>query len=240
MELKTLNLQGQTKPAAAPDHFAELPEVWDVFGVTSPQPVVVIVGGAGMMTDEEIAKIQTFFERWLIPFILEQKAVVIEGGTDAGVMAAIGRAYHKTRAEFPLVSVAAREIEGLLGDLEIHHTHYILCPGNDWGDESEWIAAAASALAGSKPSATLLFNGGQIAWKDAAFSLKYKRPILVAEGSGRTADIVARTKHWRAFNLRALRLLRSGLIYTANPFQEPDKFMTALHQLMKPSKKETK
>ena len=233
MELKTLKLNGQSKLAAALDQFAELPAVWEAFGLASQRPVVVIVGGAGGMSDEDIQSVQTLFAQHLIPFVQEQQAVTIEGGTDAGVMRAIGRAYHQTGTTLPLISVAARGIEGVVDMLETHHTHFILCPGTEWGDESEWIAAAASALAGSAPSATLLFNGGQIAWRDADFSVKYKRPVLVADGSGRTADTLARTSQLKALDLRAVRLLRSGLIHIANPFKHPEVFMDKLRKLMK-------
>ena len=161
MELKTLSLYGCNKPAAFLNSFAELPAVWELFGIALQRPVIVIIGGAGGMSDEDIEKTQTFFEQHLIPFIREQKAIVIEGGTDSGVMRAMGRAYHNTGTDFPLVSVAVRDIEQLQASLEANHTHFILFPGNDRGDESEWIAATASTLAGSAPSASLLITGGQ-------------------------------------------------------------------------------
>ena len=79
----------------------------------------------------------------------------------------------------------------------------------------------------------MLVNGGQIAWKDVEFSLKYKRPVLVAEGSGRTADTLARTNQWKALDFRAVRLLRTGMIRIANPFKHPEGFMAELRKLMK-------
>lgn len=40
------------------------------------------------------------------------------------------------------------------------------------GDAAPWISRAATCLAGSAPSVTVLVNGGDIAYKDATFSLE--------------------------------------------------------------------
>jgi hypothetical protein len=47
--------------------------------------------------------------------------------------------------------------------LQKDHTHFILTPGSDWGDEAPWLSRLASVLAGDAPSLTLLINGGAIA-----------------------------------------------------------------------------
>ena len=60
-----------------------------------------------------------------------------------------------------------------------------------WGDEVPWLGRVASAVAGSRASATLLVNGGEIAYLDMADSLSRDRPVVVLAGSGRTADDVA-------------------------------------------------
>src|SRR5206468_11337979 len=36
--------------------------------------------------------------------------------------------------------------------LEPHHSHFLLVPGERWGDESPWLAAVVAALAGDRPS----------------------------------------------------------------------------------------
>ena len=47
--------------------------------------------------------------------------------------------------------------------LDPHHTHFILVPGKNWGDESFWIDQIAIQLAGDQPSVAVLVNGGKIA-----------------------------------------------------------------------------
>lgn len=221
------------KPVVRPDALAELPQVWQALGFTQPQPTIVIIGGAGGMSPEDLIRIQAFFEKHLVPFISKKGAVVIEGGTDSGVMAAIGRARKLTGGNFPLVGVAARDIEHIETMLEANHTHFILCPGSNWGDESEWIAAAASALSGSLPTVAILINGGKISWEDARLNIQYHRPVVIAEGTGRTADVIATTSTGHLFDRQAIALLRTGMVHVANFYKEPEEFIAKLNDLMK-------
>ena len=233
MKSISITLNNDLKPVVHPDSFDELPEAWRLLGFTHEQSAIVIVGGAGGMTDEDIVKVQWFFEKYLIPFARRKNAAIIDGGTSSGVMAAIGLARKLTGNDIPLIGIAARDIEEIETMLEFNHTHFILCPGKEWGDESEWIAAAASALSASQPSVTMMINGGKIAWKDARVNIKYGRPVLIAEGSGRTADVIANTSTGRAFDPDAIALLRTGKVHVANFFKEPEHFVERLEDLMK-------
>jgi hypothetical protein len=233
MKLESITLNDQSKPVVHPDSLNELKEAWQLLGFANEQPAIVIVGGAGGMTEEGVARAQAFFENHLIPFAVKKNAVIIEGGTDSGVMAAIGRARNLTGANFPLVGVLARDIDMIGIMLEPHHTHFIFCPGSNWGDESEWIAASASALSGSQPTIAILINGGQIAWEDARLNIEYGRPVLIAEGSGRTADVIATTSTGKILDRQALSLLRTGKVHIANFFKEPERFIEKLSDLMK-------
>jgi len=232
MKLTSITLNGDIRPIVQPDSFEELQEAWRLLGLRE-QPVIVIVGGAGGMTEEDVARVQVFFEKHLMPLARQKNAAIIDGGTNSGVMAAIGLARKLTGEGGPLIGVAARDIEKLETMLEPNHTHFILCPGSNWGDESEWIAAAASALSASQPSVTIMINGGKIAWDDARLNIQYGRPVLIAEGSGRTADVIATTSLGRAFDQQAVSLLRTGKVHVANFFKDPKNFVERLNSLMK-------
>ena len=233
MESTFITLHNNLKPVVQPNSFDELPNAWQLLGFEHVQPVIVIVGGAGGMTDEDIARVQVFFEKHLMPFAAQKNAAIIDGGTSSGVMAAIGLARKLTGVNLPLIGIVARDIENIETMLEPNHTHFVLCPGNDWGDESEWIAASASALSGTKPSVTIMINGGKIAWKDARLNIRYGRQVLVAEGSGRTADVIATNSTGTAFDPDAIAILRTGKAHVANFFKAPERFMEKLNELMK-------
>jgi hypothetical protein len=232
MQLEMLPLNEVSRAAIRPDVFDELAEGLNLLGFSGNRPAIVIVGGAGGMTPVDIEKVQAFFESRLAPFAVSKGAVIVDGGTDSGVMAAIGRAVKNAGGHVPVVGVVAREIELVDTFLEPNHSHFILCPGTRWGDESEWIAAAASALSGTLPHITLMVNGGQIAWEDARFNIEYGSPVVIAEGSGRTADVIAETSIGMKFEPRALSLIRTGKIHVANFFKDPDGFIQKMNDLM--------
>lgn len=170
----------------------------------TPRPVLVLVGGASGLTEPEVDQLTEYLRAYVLPVIGRLSAVVVDGGTDSGVMRAIGRTRRDSDEPFPLVGVIPRGVlaadpgTGLTGGpvvLEPHHTDLVVVPGEAWGDEVPWLGRVASAIAGSRASATLLVNGGEIAYLDMADSLSRDRPVVVLAGSGRTADDVAAARN---------------------------------------------
>jgi hypothetical protein len=96
--------------------------------------------------------------------------------------------------------------------LEAHHTHFVIVPGDNWGDEAPWIARTATILAGAAPSITVLIGGGQIAYADVRHSVEAGRRIVVVAGSGGTADGLADALAGAPADDRAAALIGSGLI----------------------------
>ncbi|MFD0206171.1 MULTISPECIES: hypothetical protein [Saccharothrix] len=165
-------------------------------GLPVGRPVLVLVGGAGGMEPGELDALASVL-RDLVPLLDECGAVVVDGGTDVGVMRAVGRARAAAGGRFPLVGVAA-EVAVDLAAFEPNHTHLVLVPGRVWGDESPWLAEVADVVAGPAPSLTVLVNGGPITFDDAEHSLARDRPLVVLRGSGRTADAIAESADARS------------------------------------------
>jgi hypothetical protein len=169
-------------------------------GLTENHPVLVVIGGASLISDEDLQRLQRLFSEVLAPLAKELGLIVADGGTDAGVMRLMGNAREEISGTFPLVGFSPDGLVKLpddetssteLTDLEPHHTHFFLVPGDQWGDESRWLAEIASQMAGDYSSLTVLINGGSIALVDAMENLRVHRPLLVIEGSGRLADEIA-------------------------------------------------
>ena len=178
----------------------ELPDALLALGLAGPRPTLVLVGGAAGLVDGALTRLRPLFVEAIAPFAEAHAACVVDGGTDAGVMALAGGARAELGATFPLVGVvvealgafpAGPPLEGPAARLEPHHTHFVLVPGARWGDESPWIGALAGALAAEGPSGTLPVEGGAIAWNDVAESVAAHRQVVVVAGSGRTADALA-------------------------------------------------
>jgi hypothetical protein len=81
---------------------------------------------------------------------------------------------------------------------------------------------------------TVLVNGGEIAWEDVAQSVKASRPVLVIEGSGRTADSLARALHGEATDERAQRLVASGLLRLVDETGSSHELATLVREMLSP------
>jgi hypothetical protein len=191
----------------------------DSVGFRRDRVVIVLVGGAAGMGAKDLQTVVEVFRNEIVPIAERRDAVVIDGGTDSGVMQLIGRARSATGARFPLVGVAAEgTVVGRFGrsspdavELEPNHTLFLLVPGSRWGDEAWWIAAVAGVVANKRPSVTVLVNGGEIAYTDVAGSLGSDRPVVVLAGSGRTADAIAGARAGKEGDTRAIEIAKSSL-----------------------------
>ncbi len=169
-------------------------------GLQTTAPTLVIIGGASQMTQESIDRVHQLFQTVLAPLAEALHAVVIDGGTDTGVMQMIGQARTAMGGTFPLIGVAPASKVSLPDGshaapdsepLEPNHTHFVLTPGTEWGDESPWISAIASLLAVDRGAVTVLINGGAVSLLEVSESIRAGRPVVVIAGSGRLADEIA-------------------------------------------------
>lgn len=212
---------GQTAQATKIHSADELTTALQQLNLPTYQPVLVVVGGASKMSDEDLARLRLLFVEVLAPLAEALNLCVVDGGTDAGVMRMMGQARSGVRGTFPLIGVAPVELAtppggmALLPEsafLEPNHTHFVLVPGSQWGDESPWIAQVASSLAGDAPSAAVLINGGEVTWIDACQNVEAQRPVVVIGGSGRVADMLAAALKGHITDERAKPLINSGLV----------------------------
>lgn len=165
----------------------------------SYKPCIFISGGAGGMSEDDRKRVQSMIDS-VADFANVNNAVIIDGGTEAGVMQMVGEARHNGKHDFPLIGVAplgkisypgypnpAQEAE-----LEDGHSHFVLVEGQDWGDETDLIVNMMLAVRdhGKLPGVVILINGGSIALKEVhlATTQQLGLPTLVLEGSGRAAD----------------------------------------------------
>ena len=198
---------------------AELAKALKEIGLHGSRPTFVLVGGASGLTEDYLDCLRQLFVERLAPLAEEAGAYVVDGGTDAGIMSLMGQARVEIGGTFPLVGVAAigtlilPNIKNSFSDaapLEPNHTHLVLVPGCQWGDESPWIAKVATILANNAPSVTVLVNGGKVALQDVRNSIIADRPVVVVDGSGRTADKLAAALRGDEVDVEATELATSG------------------------------
>ena len=188
---------------ALPNDIEELEQTLTLMGLVD-RPVIVLIGGH-ILPEHANVTIQAIEVIAKVAEVLD--AALICGGTDIGIMSAIGKSRGRNSYQFPLIGIAPEGVvtwpdgprsaapmlpEGEREQLESHHSHFILVPGNDFGDETKWIERAATMIAsGRNKSLSVLINGGKVSQQDVAEELRANRPLLVLAGTGRLADEIA-------------------------------------------------
>ncbi|MEO1147856.1 MAG: hypothetical protein AAFY26_19930 [Cyanobacteria bacterium J06638_22] len=232
--------QSRTARIIRPQTEADLPSAFAFLELPRPSPVVVLIGGASRLSPSDQQLVRSLFSQVLSPLAQSLGAIVIDGGTDVGIMQMMGCARHAQQATFPLLGIApvgcvALPNQPLLNDdmvyLEPHHTQFLLIPGDKWGAEAAWIARVASLLAQKQPSVTVLINGGEVSWLDAQENVDEGRPLITIAGSGRTADALAKALDGNVTDARAQRIIASGLVQ-AIELEQGDRLTQVIHQIL--------
>lgn len=187
-----------------PSERSELVQAISELKLNDSHPVIVLIGGE---IDEHQADATRRALQTISGVADELNAVVICGGTDMGVMAEMGQIRWKSSYTFPVVGVAPEALVTWTDgphstkflwwgkrrwQLEPHHSHFILVPGSQFGDESPWIVDTATILSKDHRSVTVLMSGGEVSRKDIDLSLENGRPVIAVSRTGRLADELAR------------------------------------------------
>ncbi len=114
---------------------SEIPDALTQLGIPHPKTAIVLVGGAGgigfmdkLPMKKAVAIVAQLAEK--------TQSVVIDGGTQAGIMTEIGKERKKHRYAFPLIGVVFDSLvmtEDPKSILDANHTHFFLIPGENWG-----------------------------------------------------------------------------------------------------------
>jgi len=181
-------------------------EVVKLLGLDTPQPSIFMLVGAMDMQSKEMTMTRPIIEEGLAKFANERQIAIIDGGTASGVMQLMGEARLKSKATFPLIGVAPYNQVKYPGhdnptgyDLDPGHSHFVLTPDGEFGDETDMIVDLSYALTGEgqKPRLGMIVNGGDIVRQEVyrlSTEPNSSLALLVLEGSGRFADELAAAK----------------------------------------------
>lgn len=178
----------------------------ELLAALGPRPAngraILLAGGADRTEPERRAVLRKLFVR-LAAHCEETGTAVIDGGTDTGVMRLIAEARTALQAGFPLIGVApigAIERPTRTGgrvEPARDHTLVLLVPGSRFGDETDWLFAAADHLAGGS-APMIVVNGGQLTGEEARQRLDAGHVVIAVSGTGRVADELAADEGLRA------------------------------------------
>src|SRR6266487_2671950 len=150
--------------------------ILEALGIRSPRAVILLFGGAAGLDDSRKAHLETLFADGVTPVAVELGALIIDGGTQSGVMAMMGEAVAarpgtcqllgmapEGKIAHPELSDASARSDGT--PLEPNHSHFVLVESNEWGGETGKMLELARAF--NAPTVAILVNGGEIARKEA-------------------------------------------------------------------------
>jgi SLOG in TRPM, prokaryote len=197
--------------------------ILDAVGIPSPRAVILLFGGAAGLDHSRKAQLATLLADGVAAVAGELEALIIDGGTQSGVMKIMGEAVARPRGAVHLLGVAPKgkvtnpEIAGTSAvsdgaPLEPNHSHFVLVESNEWGGETTTMLELTRAF--NAPTAAILVNGGAIAADEALQSVRNGWPLLVIEGSGRFADEVSAAAQdgQSANSVEARDVARSGRV----------------------------
>jgi TRPM family ion channel len=165
--------------------------------------VIIIAGGASEMNEQAHPDLIRLFTRGIVQVAVSNRALIIDGGTQAGVMAIMGQAVAEQQRRSTLLGVAPAgsviypgQSTVITGDeiapLDPNHSYFVLVETDEWGGETDTMYELAKTLSANCPSLAVLINGGSITKSEVLHNVRQGRPIIVMEGSGRLADKIAR------------------------------------------------
>jgi hypothetical protein len=217
--MQTIAIATNAGPAAIavlPTPSDTMPEVLSKLGIRPYRSVLVLAGGANSLDERLLPKLTQFFGRAVARAAAEAGAVVVDGGTQAGVMALMGEGVASRGFQSSLLGVAPAGLVAYPGGpatgapLEPNHSHFVLVDGSQWGSETRTMYQLVAALAAqggaeplvkeparnSVPTVVLLVGGGAIARNEVVEAVRQQRLVVVVEGSGGVADELATA--WQA------------------------------------------
>jgi hypothetical protein len=194
---------GNQAQAILPPAGTHTSDLLNALGMQKPNAVILIAGGAAKMDERLSLHLLQLCTHGIVPVARSLKALIIDGGTQAGVMAIMDRAEAEQQQRSTLLGVvpAGRvtypgKSADILSNEDVslnpNHSYFVLVETNEWGGETETMYRLAKTLSASCPSVAVLINGGPITKCEVLHNVRQKRPIIVIEGSGRLADEIAR------------------------------------------------
>lgn len=175
-------------------------EIVASLGLRPPAALLMLSGGAGAMSADDYIRVTRLIADGVARAAARARAVVIDGGTQSGVMQMMGEALAAAGRTAPHIGVAPRGKVAYPGGpasdddrypLEPNHSHFALVEGDLFGDETEVMYRLAAALSAQACSVAVLVNGGPIAAQEVLWNVRQRREVVVLEGSGRLADDLA-------------------------------------------------
>ena len=163
---------------------ASMASLIESLGISPPKNLILLIGGADKLDEKLTSRLTQLFSRGIARAAADAEAVIIDGGTQAGVMQIMGQSIADRGRKSSLLGVAPAGKVTYPGGppvtgndsapLDPNHSHFVLVDGNEWGSETETLFELAAAF--NVPVLAILVNGGAIAKDELLQSVRRSWP----------------------------------------------------------------
>jgi hypothetical protein len=165
--------------------------------------VLLVFGGADDLDKTKFLDIKLLLRRGLLAAATKHQSIILDGGTQSGIMQLMGEAVAEENDKIQLVGIAPEAKVSFpgktgtdLAPMDPNHTDFFLVEGADWGDETATIFKLAGALCKTDkdtnlPTMAVLAGGGKIAGQEILTAVRKGISVLVIRNSGGFADELA-------------------------------------------------
>ena len=170
-------------------------------GIAGPRPVLLVIGGAAGLPKNAEASLRALVDAGVVPAVETVGPVIVDGGTDAGIMAIVGGAIAAAHVQVTVLGVApggrvtwqGDTRPGISGatDLEPHHSHFILADSDSWGGETPLLFEVVEAIADPARTVALIAGGGPGTVREVVSAVRRGIPVIALAGSGGVAEDLA-------------------------------------------------
>jgi hypothetical protein len=184
--------------AVFPPAATKAAEIINALAIPPYKAVILIIGGADSVDEKLRPRLIQLFSRGIARAAANASAVIIDGGTQSGVMEMMGQGVADRGFQASLIGVAPAGLVTYPDSeanadtpLDPNHSHFVLVDGNALGSELPTIFNMAKALMTKVPGVVILASGGANARNELIHAVRQNLKVIVVEGSGGLADEVA-------------------------------------------------
>src|SRR5262245_9919822 len=130
--------------------------VSESLGISPPKNLILLMGGADELDQKLTSRLTQLFSRGIARAAADAEALIIDGGTRAGVMQIMGQSIVDRGRKSSLLGVAPAGKVTYPGgpqvaangsaSLDPNHSHFVLVDGKEWGSETEALFELAAAF----------------------------------------------------------------------------------------------
>jgi hypothetical protein len=199
IQIETVNLtsQRQAQLITLPSGGSGADAV-SALGLKQPEALMLLLGGIEGLPPGIGPRLVQLFSRGIARALVNIDALVFDSGLSTGTSQMLGQGVADRGFQTPVVGVAPAQLVAVPGSpkpeavaLDSNHSHFVLTPGSNWGDETETLFEMAETLAPERAPVVLLIGGGDVAKKQMLQAVRQGWPVIILKESGGLADTVA-------------------------------------------------